>query len=264
MANLNWDHTMISTNDDEAVAIQLNRAGLSFKAGGEHKRWGTGNYLGYFGLNYIELITVSNEEKAKTIKREDGSAVYDAIRDYFAGKERFNTIAIRSDNIEETHEYLVNENFPVSDIEEGQRITPDGELIKWKIFFINDVIDNDFPYPFFIQWKGTDVQREESLRNKGIIKAHSAGNLIVQEAIFISRKLENDVKLWEKLLNKEAFLEDGNYIFKLGEKRLIFKQGNQSHLSALNFIGANEEIAGTQLKINDIVFNFHSKNIKKR
>ncbi|MFT8727916.1 MAG: VOC family protein [Liquorilactobacillus ghanensis] len=256
MPNLEWDHTMISTNDDKAIANQLAKKGLTFNAGGNHKRWGTGNYLGYFGLNYIELITVTNTKKAETIKRKDGSAVYDAIQDYFAKRERFNTIALRSDNIEKTHDYLSKEDFPVSDIEEGERLTPQGEVIKWKIFFINSVIENDFPYPFFIQWDGDDRERKRKLQDKGIITPHSGGNLIASEAVFVSKNLEKNVKVWEKLLNRTAIYKNKVYRIKLGEKSLVFKQGDHGHLSALNFIGADKSITGPQLKIKDIIFNF--------
>lgn len=256
MTILNWDHTMISTNNAAIVAEQLQQQGIIFKAGGVHEKWGTSNFLGYFGLNYIELITVADEKKASTITRTDGSAVYDAIQDFFAKKQRLNTIALRSSEIESTHSYLKKVGFPVSEIEEGKRVTPEGEVIKWKIFFINDVIETDFPYPFFIQWSGSDEQREKNLQENQVIIKQPAGKLLVKKAIFEIDDFAKIIPIWEKLLKQTATKKDENYEFTINDRKLVFVKGKNNHLRELSFAGANSELKGKQIKIDDIIFNF--------
>jgi hypothetical protein len=54
--NLAWDHTMINVLDIDSQIRRFADLGIDFVRGGSHKVWGTQNALGYFGLNYIELI----------------------------------------------------------------------------------------------------------------------------------------------------------------------------------------------------------------
>lgn len=60
---LNWDHTMIDVTNLQDAIDYFNSKGLAFTPGGHHEYWGTKNALDYFGLNYIELLTVANKEK---------------------------------------------------------------------------------------------------------------------------------------------------------------------------------------------------------
>ncbi|KRM96923.1 hypothetical protein FC19_GL000450 [Liquorilactobacillus aquaticus DSM 21051] len=256
MVELNWDHTMVNITDLNAAIKVFKKKGIVFEHGGEHKRWGTGNALGYFGLNYIELITVADKKSARTVKRTDGSAVYDAIQDYIAGTQRFNTIAIRSNDIEKTHQRLKEKDVLVSEIEEGQRLDPHGQLISWKIFFINDYLAPDLPYPFFIQWAGNDENRLAELTKQGLIVDHPAGNLKVLAAEFevaepqvIAGKLGELLQLPVKTDSKTALIE-------LNGRQLRFVQGSQNHLTSLEFTGANEELRNQTIKIDKVVFNF--------
>ena len=257
MAKLNWDHTMINITDLNAAIKVLKEKGIIFEPGGEHKRWGTGNALGYFGLNYIELITVSNEKSARKVKRTDGSAVYDAIQDYFLGVQRLNTIAIRSDNIEETHQRLKEENVLVGDIEEGQRLDPRGKLISWKIFFVNDYLAPGLPYPFFIQWAGNDESRFKKLTKQGLIVEHQAGDLKVVTANFEVAEPQNVAAKWSKLLQQPIkTTKNGTLVIELNGRQLKFTQGSQNHLVSLDFTGANETLQNQVVKIDKVLFNF--------
>ena len=113
---LNWDHTMVDVTNLQDAIDYFNSKGLAFTPGGHHEYWGTKNALDYFGLNYIELLTVANKEKAKAFPYENNSAIHDAVEDYFAGIQRITTIAIRTDNIEETHRRLKGLGLNVGDI----------------------------------------------------------------------------------------------------------------------------------------------------
>ncbi|WP_253202424.1 VOC family protein [Limosilactobacillus reuteri] len=161
---LNWDHTMVDVTNLQDAIDYFNSKGLAFTPGGHHEYWGTKNALDYFGLNYIELLTIANKEKAKAFPYENNSAIHDAVEDYFAGIQRITTIAIRTDNIEETHQRLEGLGLNVGDITDGKRVDPAGKLIQWKIFYVNDELVNHLPAPFFIQWGNNDDQRREDLK----------------------------------------------------------------------------------------------------
>ncbi|GAJ27073.1 hypothetical protein JCM15457_2032 [Liquorilactobacillus sucicola DSM 21376 = JCM 15457] len=257
MTKLNWDHTMINIKDLATATEILKEKGITFKAGGEHKRWGTGNALGYFGLNYIELITVADEKVARTVKRTDGAAVYDAIQDYFADVQRLNTIAVRSDDIEETHRRLKEQGVAVGPIEEGQRLDPQGKLISWKIFFVNDHLAQDLPYPFFIQWKGDDASRFDNLSKQGLIVKHPGGDLRVFAANFEVIEPQAIAAKWGDLLQLPVITEDnGSALLKFNERQLKFTQGTLNHLVSLDFTGAEQELQGQTIKIDKVTFNF--------
>lgn len=135
---LNWDHTMVDVTNLKGAIDYFNSKGLSFAPGGKHEYWGTENALDYFGLNYIELLTVANKEKAMAFPYQNNSAIHDAVEDYFDGIQRITTIAIRTTDIMETHRRLKELGLDVGKITDGKRIDPAGKLIQWKIFYVND------------------------------------------------------------------------------------------------------------------------------
>ena len=59
-----------------------------------HEYWGTKNALDYFGLNYIELLTVANMKKLRHSHMKI-TQQFMMLEDYFAGIQRITTIAIR-------------------------------------------------------------------------------------------------------------------------------------------------------------------------
>lgn len=248
MAELNWDHTMINVIDLEQAIKQLGERGIVFKFGGDHKQWGTTNALGYFGINYIELLSVNNSEVAQQVKRSEGASVFDAIQDYQSNQERFNTIAIRTTDIEETHQRLAKIGIKVGPVEVGQRLDPTGKLIKWLIFFIDDYFEG-LPYPFVIQWAGTDETRAAELTANGLITAHPAGDLKVQQAIFEVNNPKKVAELWGNIVDKNVDVVANDFMIDLNERQLIFTAGSANHLVALRFTGAKDSLKGQTVKL---------------
>lgn len=99
---LNWDHTVADVTDLPAVIDYFNSKGLRFIAGGKYEAWGTEDARDYFGLNYLELITVANPERAHSFTYENNSSIFTAVEDYFNGLQRFTTIAIWTNDIAAT------------------------------------------------------------------------------------------------------------------------------------------------------------------
>ncbi|WP_018664903.1 VOC family protein [Heyndrickxia acidiproducens] len=255
MAVLNWDHTMINVQDVDQAARFFGNYGILFSRGGRHEKWGTENALGYFGLNYIELISVYDEARAKNFSRADASAVYDAVQDYEQKQQRINTIAIRTSDIEATHKRLKKAGVNAGDIEVGKRLDEQGQLITWSIFFINDTIDG-LPYPFFIQWQGCDESREQKLTEQGLIVQHTAGDLQVRQAIFKVADPEKAAGIWGQLLETRPERTDTGYRIPLHDRQLIFEQGPENHMVQLNFDGAGDQLKQQTVVLDHIKFSF--------
>ena len=253
---LNWDHTMVDVTNLQDAIDYFNSKGLAFTPGGHHEYWGTKNALDYFGLNYIELLTVANKEKAKAFPYENNSAIHDAVEDYFAGIQRITTIAIRTDNIEETHRRLKGLGLNVGDITDGKRIDPAGKLIQWKIFYVDDELVNHLPAPFFIQWSEDDDKRREDLKKQGLIKFHPAGDLFVKQAIFNVSDPAEVAKQWSALLQAEVVSEGDTYTINIGNKQLVFTAGVENRLFKLIFHGAKQP---EKLQLGQIRFDLLDK-----
>mgnify|MGYP000000877493 CR=1 FL=1 len=206
-ASLNWDHTMINVQNIDAAIKFFRKYGILFDRGGRHEKWGTENALGYFGLNYIELISVYDESLARNFPRTDAAAVYDSVQDYLKHMERMNTIAIRTSDIWRDYGRLKKMAIKVSPIKQGQRIDEQNHLITWLIFFIDDDIEG-LHLPFFIQWPGTDQDREKGLKKQGLLRKHPAGDLIVKQAVFRVSNPEKISAVWGHLLNCLLYTSD--------------------------------------------------------
>lgn len=255
MAVLNWDHTMINVQDVDQAVRFFGDYGIVFARGGRHEKWGTENALGYFGLNYIELISVYNEARAKDFSRASASAVYDAVQDYHQKVQRINTIAIRTSDIEETHASLKKAGINAGDIEVGKRLDEQGHLITWSIFFIDGTIDG-LPYPFFIQWQGSDETREQKLTEQGLIVQHAAGDLLAKQAVFNVPDPQKTADVWGNLLESKPEKTDTGYSIQLQDRQLIFEQGSANHLVQLNFDGAGDQLKQQTLAFDQIKFSF--------
>lgn len=248
---LNWDHTMIDVTDLTAAIDYFNDHGFGFNHGGKHEYWGTENALDYFGMNYIELITVADKEKAKAFPYKNNSGIYDAVEDYFNGIQRFTTFAIRTSDIEATHHRLATAGVDVGDITSGKRVDPSGRLIQWQIFYVNDELPNHLPSPFFLQWGEEDNQREQTLKEKGLIKGHTAGNIYVKQALFIVNDPAETAQALGKMLMIDPRRNGDDYVINISDRQLIFKSGDANRIVKLVFNGAQEN---ANLQLDQIKF----------
>jgi catechol 2,3-dioxygenase-like lactoylglutathione lyase family enzyme len=254
--NLAWDHTMINVLDVDEQIRRFAEHGIKFARGGKHEVWGTENALGYFGLNYIELISVFDELLAASFPRDNASAVYDAAQDHRDRIERINTLAIRTHDIEETHQRLKAAGIPVGDIVDGRRLDEQGHEIRWSIFFVNGSI-NGLPYPFFLQWPGTDQEREVQLVQQGLIVEHPGGNLRVHRAIFEVPDVLATAEVWSLITNKTVQpQEDDGAVIDLCDRELVFRTGRANRITELEFTGAQGDLRGRTISIGDSALRF--------
>lgn len=134
------DHAVYAVRDlDVAAARWEETYGLASIPGGHHPRWGTGNRIVPLGVDYLELLAVT--ESAIAV----GSVLGRALLDLTAEGDRWFSICLADDDIEATAARLH------LTVEPGTRTTPDGVELRWRGAGI-DAEERDPWLPFFISW----------------------------------------------------------------------------------------------------------------
>jgi catechol 2,3-dioxygenase-like lactoylglutathione lyase family enzyme len=148
-----FDHAVIAVrNLDEAIR-RYQALGFDVRPGGRHVGLGTQNALIRFGLDYLELLSVSNEAEAAA-----GDIAREMLVDFLRKREGgLLGYALVTSNIEQEAEYLRHSKF-TSEPLGMQRMRPDGNLLKWRLLVPGNVPWRR-PWPFLIQWDTPDAQR---------------------------------------------------------------------------------------------------------
>jgi hypothetical protein len=190
-----FDHLVWFSKKPEDAIGPLKQTGIRVIPGGRHETWGTYNTLSYFGLSYLEFLGIENLQLAETYheNRLITHIVEVLPRENGEGPA---TIAVRTDKIEELAERLKQEGFTVYGPIPGERVTTDGQTIRWSLLF-PELDTEDLRMPFFIQWEKADEERHAEFQEKGLLK----GQPKFQSVGFAVHDLENTTTTWGKLLN---------------------------------------------------------------
>ncbi|MDY0406910.1 VOC family protein [Virgibacillus sp. 179-BFC.A HS] len=146
------DHIVISGKNAKSASSNYGRQ-FSIKAikGGEHKNWGTYNYLAYFSNeSYIEWLGVSDESKLKTA---DNPLIHHLFSVLEENKEPIAfQFALRTNEMDDYVTHFKQNNIPFTGPVDGRRTRPDGTELKWRMLFPT------FDYkaellPFLIEWE---------------------------------------------------------------------------------------------------------------
>jgi len=123
------DHLVIAVADPDAAAADLEAAlGLAATAGGRHERAGTFNRLIFLGDTYLELIGAW--DRALASANPIGAAALAALD---AGAPGLVTWAIATDDARRTVEVLREVGSSIGDAVAGERIRPDGGVVRWHV-----------------------------------------------------------------------------------------------------------------------------------
>ncbi|MCH4009196.1 VOC family protein [Companilactobacillus sp.] len=249
---LKWDHTIIDVNDIDGAIKWFDDLGITFHYGGKHEQWGTSNAVGYFGLNYIELMSVYNPELASHVVRDGATSIYDCIHDL--PQQHINTIGFRTNDIQSVHERLLSQNFPVEDIQTGTRMDPKGNLITWKIFFVRNKFF-ETPYPYVVQWNNPDYIRKENLIKKGLLVDHKRKGITVKQAIYRVSNPEIMAIKWGQFVGISPIRQGQDFVIDFGLKQIVFTSGTRNHITDLVFTNSGD-LAGKVLKFGDANLQF--------
>jgi Glyoxalase-like domain len=184
------DHVILAINDlDKGVAQFKSMTGIEPVYGGVHPNSFTHNALVSLSGNiYLEIIAPRAD--AQNVPEEFKK--YDSLTPW--------GWAINTKNIEVTKEKMKAYGFVSSENQPGSRSKPDGTLLSWTTFVLDDQKD----FPFFIEW-GKDVVHPSATSPKGCV---------LRELSITSTKEKSFVKL-NSALNLGLKLSEGEFKMKL-------------------------------------------------
>jgi hypothetical protein len=136
--NENIDHIILGINNlDKGIAEFKKLTGVEPVFGGIHPYSFTHNALvALDGETYIEIMAPRSDAEE--------------VPDYFRTLETLTPIdwAVRTHNLNQTKEKLKAAGFIPSESKDGSRAKPDGTVLSWTTFGI----ENHAALPFFIEW----------------------------------------------------------------------------------------------------------------
>lgn len=201
------DHIVhfVRKNPQEAATLWREQ-GFYAAVGGQHINWGTHNALLYVKDCYIEWLSVEKEEVAS-------HADHPLTRQLLYDQVGFGTVCLRTGNIETVNDDLKGRGFKTSGVLDAERRTEAGQLIKWKMLFIEEGTSAKLPSPFFIEWQETDQERYKKLRDNGAIQALNE-TLAIERCVFGVWNPEEAASTWRKLLGGSLELDNCRIEFR--------------------------------------------------
>jgi len=124
------DHLVIAVRSPDAAAEVLERdLGLVVTGGGRHETMGTHNRLAFLGDTYLELIGVFDAGLVRSSRIfAVGNAALACLE---ARGEGPATYALGSDDVAGDVARLREAGSPIGEPVAGERLRPDGELVRW-------------------------------------------------------------------------------------------------------------------------------------
>lgn len=225
---LQFDHIIHFMDKPEDGMDELNKRGIHTVKGGSHENRGSYNTLSYFGLSYIELLGIHDQQ----LFANSGAAQLtyspfeDIAKNHFS--EGFAKINLRTRNLEEVARKLTSHGIKTNGPIPLSRRKPDGSLLEWELLYVGGH-SGQLPLPFFIDWGVSDQERFQSLKKDGTIKPYATGELSLSSILFAVRNAKETATLWESLFDLETgkvytdeTLQALCYPLKLGEMTFIF------------------------------------------
>ncbi len=149
-----FDHAVIAVRDlDEAIRL-YRRLGFEVDPGGRHTGLGTYNALIRFGLDYIELISIyDQDEVAQSGPR--GTTLQDLLQKRAGALAAF---ALATNTIQQEAARFRQTGLEAAGPFPMERLRPDGHLLQWRLL-VPQGISYRRPWPLIIQWDAPDEQR---------------------------------------------------------------------------------------------------------
>lgn len=149
-----FDHAVIAVRDLNEAVEAYRSLGFHCVAGGRHKGRGTENAIIRFGVDYLELISVHDED----LGRAAGGNLLDLIRYLDAHSGGGVGFAMAADDLDA----LASTWSPALPAGLGpfsmERALPDGQRLSWRLFVPSGTAWRR-PWPFFIEWETPTAER---------------------------------------------------------------------------------------------------------
>ena len=151
------DHVMICVPDLNEGIAAYTRSGFSVFPGGSHAGRATHNAIAFHEDDYLELLSLRDGECDHWAAVEPGSS--DArLAEYLSRGGGFRYVAVQSDDLAADVAAMRGRGVDVSDVADGERRTPAGQLLRWKAARLGPA--NPLPI-FFIQHLTPLAERRE-------------------------------------------------------------------------------------------------------
>jgi hypothetical protein len=216
---LKLDHVVYFSNrTPEEDAAEWKKQGMNGAPGGRHEQWGTQNALFYVRNAYIEALSVEKQDIAEASTQSLARLLVHDLKAYGPG---WGTICLRPGNLDQFEKRLNKRGYQTSGVLEASRRTASGELLEWKLLFIDEEIGEALPNPFFIDWGMEDDARMEQLLSSGTMPEENLASRIT-EAVIRVRDPESAAGRWAEMLGLGQ--PEGNRLV-LENAKLVFVQG---------------------------------------
>ncbi|PIC68428.1 hypothetical protein CSV71_12090 [Sporosarcina sp. P21c] len=230
------DHLIYFTQDTvQSIVMEQRAKGNQAVAGGRHENWGTANALLYADNVYIEWLTVEDEDKAR-VAATDLPLIAHYFHDQQYG-DGWANVCFSVEDMEQWKDELDNKGFTTTKIINASRKTEDGELVRWKMLFIEQDVSNELPYPFFIEWDESEAERQSRLAKTGARTIFHQQQK-VSECIFHVEDPLQEAGEWAILLSQKVGdvhdIRIGNVIL-----RFIEKQEKVQRLAEIHFTSSD-------------------------
>lgn len=149
-----FDHAVIAARNLDGARETFEALGFQVYSGGRHTGLGTENALIRFGLDYLELLGIYDQEQVRGagISRE-------TLAEYLAHHEGgMLGFALATDDIEGLAERFRRTGLDALGPYAMQRQRPDGVVLRWRLLVPGGSAWRQ-PWPFFIQWEMDDRER---------------------------------------------------------------------------------------------------------
>lgn len=248
MPSIQWDHSVHYVNDLDETIRYFSEHGLRAFRGGSHKPWGTYNALSYFGLTYHEFLAIEDQALAANTDHHN-HVVRDAVRT-LPTHQVLSRVALRTDDIDAVYQRLLAAGLAVAPIIDGSRLNAQGELIEWRMLTIGGHF-RGLRYPFIIQWKESDSQRQANLERAGVIAPHPVGKVELTEAVFVVADPQAVAEHWHQVFGFPLTQENDAAVLAVADKRFLFREGAHNRLDQLNFQTDAAALRGQTLQIGE-------------
>jgi hypothetical protein len=144
---ISFDHMVLGIDDlDRGIALVEERVGVRAVFGGVHPGRGTQNaLLSFGGQRYFEIIAPDPKQNVQP--------QYPQILQM--REPRMVTWAVHTPDIVALANKISDAGFAIQGPADGSRARPDGKLLRWKSFRLQD--DRGGLLPFFIEWSRDSV-----------------------------------------------------------------------------------------------------------
>ncbi|HEX6817897.1 MAG TPA: VOC family protein [Ktedonobacterales bacterium] len=209
-----FDHTVIAVRDLSAAIRAFAALGFAVSPGGKHTGRGTENAIIRFGLDYLELLAVTDEVEARAggLNR---AALADFLREHDGGLAGY---ALASQQIGADAERLRSFGMSVEGPFAMSRTRPDGTRLAWRLAVPEGVAWRR-PWPFLIEWETPDATRL-AVEQPGTQPNGATG---VSGVTVLVRDLEAGINLYQKGLG--LTLQDRGPLPNLVAERARFSVG---------------------------------------